>query len=196
MKWEIVDKTLSFQGYFRLFTYRVSHALFGGGMSPVITRELLQRGQAAAVLPYDPVRDEVVLIEQFRIGALDSPHGPWMVEVPAGLIEPGEGPEDVARREAMEEAGCEIGELVLAHQCYSSPGSCDERVAVYVGRTSTQGLGGVYGIREEGEDIRVRVVSADEALEMMRSGVVDSAMPLLALQWLALNREALREAWA
>lgn len=196
MKWEIVDKALSFQGYFRLLTYRLSHALYAGGMSPVITRELLVRGQAAAVLPYDPVREEVVLIEQFRVGALESPRGPWLVEIPAGLIEPGEGPEDVARREAMEEAGCALGELVLAHHCYSSPGSCDERVAIYIGRTSTQGLGGVYGVREEGEDIRVRVVSTEEAFAMMRNGIVDSAMPLLALQWLALNHESLREDWS
>lgn len=195
MKWEIVDKSLSFKGYFRLFTYRLRHSLFAGGMGEVITRELLDRGMAAAVLPFDPRRDEVVLIEQFRIGAMDSPKGPWLTEIVAGLVEPGERPEQVARREAMEEAGCELGELVLAHECYSSPGSCNERVWIYVGRADTDGLGGIHGLAEEGEDIRVSVVSAAEAFDMARSGVIDSAMPLLALQWLELNHEALREAW-
>lgn len=195
MKWEIVDKTLSFKGFFSLFTYRLRHALFAGGMSGVITRELLDRGMAAAVLPFDPRRDEVVLIEQFRVGAIDSPRGPWLTEIVAGLVEPGERPEDVARREALEEAGCELGELVLAHECYSSPGSSNERVWIYVGRTDTEGLGGIHGLAEEGEDIRVSVVSTAEAFDMVRSGVIDSAMPLLALQWLELNHEVLCEAW-
>jgi ADP-ribose pyrophosphatase len=195
MKWEIVDTELLYEGFFRLSRIRLAHALFDGGMGPEIERELLERGQAVAVLPYDPRRDEVVLIEQFRIGAIESGKGPWTVEVVAGLMEPGESADSVARREAMEEAGCELQELVLAHQYYSSPGSSNERISVFVARVDSAGLGGLHGLAHEGEDIRARVVSFDEAIGMMQSGVIDSAMPIIALQWLALNRAELRERW-
>ena len=90
MKWSILDKKLLYRGFFTLKSFDLKHDLFDGGESKLLVRELLDRGQAAAVLPYDPVRDEVVLIEQFRIGAYEDPTGPWLIEVVAGLREPGE----------------------------------------------------------------------------------------------------------
>lgn len=195
MRWEIIDKSLSFKGFFQLVTYRLKHALFSGGMSGELNRELFVRGEAAAVLPYDAVNDTVVLIEQFRIGALDSPQGAWMTEIVAGSLEPGESTEEVARREAMEEAGCIIDELIPVCQCYSSPGSSDERVSIFVGRTDSTGLGGIHGLAEEGEDIRATVVPADEALAQLHAGIIESAVPIIALQWLELHRDELRDQW-
>jgi ADP-ribose pyrophosphatase len=195
MDWEIINRILRFDGFFRVFECRLRHRLFGGEMSPELVRELIDRGRAVAVLPYDPRADAVVLIEQFRIGAIDAPAGPWQIELIAGLMEPGEGEESVARREAEEEAGCTLGRLERIHDFYSSPGSTSERVAVYVAEVDSAGLGGIHGIQDEGEDIRVHVVSVDQALAMLRRGRIDSAIPIIALQWLALNRDSLHRRW-
>ena len=196
MKWEIMEEDLCFQGFYRLLRYRVRHALFEGGMGEPIVRELLVRGHAAGVLPYDPVRDEIVLVEQFRIGAVESPRSPWLLEIVAGLVEEGEQHEEVARREAMEEAGCQVHELEHICTYYSSPGGTNERVSLYVGRVDSAGLGGgIHGLAHEGENIRVEVRPAEEAFEQVARGLIDNAMSIIALQWLQLNRERLREAW-
>lgn len=195
MKWSLISNKLLYSGFFKLSTFDLKHELFDGGESPVLTRELLDRGVAVAVLPYDPVRDEVVLIEQFRIGAGEDPSGPWMIEIIAGLQEPGETAEEVIYREAIEEAGCTVSDLVPIHQYYSSPGSSNEQILTYFARTETSGLGGIHGIDEEGEDIRVHVVSSDTAFEWMDQGRIDSAMPIVALQWFRLNRDKIREQW-
>lgn len=195
MKWEIVEQELCFQGFYRLMRYRVRHALFEGGMGSPIERELLMRGHAAGVLPYDPGRDEVVLVEQFRIGAMDSARGPWLIEIVAGLVEEGERPEEVARREAVEEAGCQIQDLAPICTYYSSPGGSNERISLYVGRVDSAGLGGIHGLADEGENIRVEVMPAHEAFDQMARGLIDNAMSIIALQWLQLNRQRLLDAW-
>lgn len=195
MKWSVVRKKSLYSGFFKLFGYELIHELFDGGQSPALSREMLDRGQAAAVLPYDPARDEVVLIEQFRIGAADDPSGPWVIEIIAGLHEPDETAEDVIIREAEEEAGCTVTNLVPVHRYYSSPGSSNEQIEIYFARTDSSGLGGTHGIDEEGEDIRVHVVSSDTAFEWLDQGRIDSALPIIALQWFRLNRDKVREQW-
>lgn len=195
MKWSIVSKQLHYRGFFKLCGIELKHDLFDGGESPVLMRELLERGHAAAVLPYDPVKDELVLIEQFRIGAGKDPSGPWVIEIIAGLQESGESAEQVIQREAIEEAGCEVTDLISIHRYYSSPGSSDEQIHIYFARTDTADLGGTHGVDEEGEDIRVHVVSSDTAFEWLDSGRIDSALPIIALQWFRLNRENIRTQW-
>jgi ADP-ribose pyrophosphatase len=195
MKWEILDDRLAYEGFFRIRRLHLSHSRFRGGEPLVVRRELLERGHAAAVLPYDARRDRVVLIEQFRVGALESERSPWLMEVVAGMIEPGERTEDVVRREALEEAGCQLGEVVHLYEYHSTPGGASERVSLFVGEADSQGVGGVYGLADEGEDIRVHVLDADEAFARMDNGGLDNAMTLIALLWLRLNREMLREKW-
>ncbi len=183
-------------GVFRLERYRLRHALFRGGMSPPLTRELFERGHAVAVLPYDPRRDAVVLIEQFRVGALARPGGPWLVEIVAGMIDGDEPPEAVARREALEEAGLRLGRLEQICRFYTSPGGSSETIHLYCAEVDSHGCGGIHGLVEEGEEIRVFSESADAALARLTAGSIDSASPVIALQWLALNRTRLRRAWA
>ncbi|SFM35371.1 ADP-ribose pyrophosphatase [Ectothiorhodospira mobilis] len=196
MRWDLLDVEELYRGFFRLHRLRLSHARFRGGEPMVIERELIQRGDAAAVLPYDPVRDRVLLVEQFRVGALESPHGPWLVEIIAGLVEPGEHPEAVARREAMEEAGCTLGEMRHVHDYYATPGSASERISLFVGRADLPQLeGGIHGLEAEGEEIRTHILSVDEAFDWLDRRNIETAMPIIALQWLRLHREDLREAW-
>jgi ADP-ribose pyrophosphatase len=195
MKWSAINKTLLYRGFFKLIGFELKHELFEGGESKLLIRELLDRGQASAVLPYDPVRDEVVLIEQFRIGACEDPSGPWLIEIIAGLREPDESVEELIHREAEEEAGCKVSNLLPIHKYYSSPGSSNEEIDIYFARTDTAGLGGIHGIDEEGEDIRVHIIKSETAFDWLDEGRIDSSMPIIALQWFRLNREKIRSKW-
>lgn len=185
----------AFQGFFRLDRYVVRHALFAGGTGAPITRELLERGHAVAVLPYDPDRDVVVLVEQFRIGAFACGLGPWLREVVAGVIDPGETPEAVARRETKEEAGCTLRALERIQSWLSSAGCTSETITLFVGHVDADEVSGVHGLADEGEDIRPVVVPVAELFEAMRAGALDNAQLVIAAQWLALNREDLRARW-
>jgi ADP-ribose pyrophosphatase len=192
---EVRTRETVFQGYFRIDRYKLRHACFRGGMGPEIQREVLERGHAVAVLPYDPVRDAVVLQEQFRVGALAAGRPPWLLEIVAGIIDDGETPEDVARREALEEAGCHLTAVERIQTWLSSPGATSETVTLYVGRVDAGNVGGLHGLPEEGEDIRPVVLPFEEALALMQGGRLDNSTILIALQWLALNRPALRDRW-
>lgn len=196
-QFEILDKKTGYSGFFRLEQYRLRHELFSGGWSPTITRECLERGHAVAVLLYDPDRDEVVLLEQFRIGALEFSGGPWLLEIVAGIIDhPGETPAEVAHREALEEAGCEPRELLPICHYLVSPGGTSESITLFCGRVDTATvLPGVRGVATENEDIQVHVVSRAEALAWLRTGRIHSAAPIIALQWLELHRAELLEYW-
>ena len=195
MKWSIIKKNIRYKGFFKLTEVELQHDLFAGDKSPVLVREVIDRGHAVAVLPYDPVRDEVVLIEQFRIGAGEDSEGPWLIEVIAGYQEPGESAEEVVHREALEEAGCRLSDVELMHRCYSSPGGSSERVTLFFARTDSSSIGGIHGLDEEGEDIRVHVVSSQQAFDWLDSGRIDSAMPIISLQWFRINRERIRQQW-
>ena len=191
----LIEKTTAFDGYFRIDRYRLRHRQHCGGLGPEIVREVFDRGQVAAVIPVDPVRDEVVLIEQFRIGPYAVGWEPWLLEGVAGIIEPGESAEQVCRREAIEEADCTLTDLVPIAHYMSSPGAVTETVQLFCGRTDSSRLGGVHGLAEESEDILVRVTPLDAALEMLRGGRIINAKTLIGLQWLALNYPDLKDRW-
>lgn len=195
-QWQTLQRRTAYQGYFRLERFELRHTLFRGGWGTPIVRERIERGDVVAVLPYDPLRDEVVLIEQFRVGALEDPDGAWLVEIVAGVAEEGESLDEVAAREVMEETGCRVGALLPVCRYYSSPGTTSERVHLYCARVDATGAEGVHGLAEEGEDIRVFRVPAAVALEDLERGGVTSAIPLVALQWFAAHRERLRAAWS
>jgi ADP-ribose pyrophosphatase len=195
-QFEVLDKTISYSGFFRMEKYRLRHELFAGGWSPEITRECLERGHAVAVLLYDPDHDQVVLLEQFRVGALEFPGGPWLLEIVAGIMDdPGETTEEVARRETAEEAGCELLDLIPICHYLVSPGGTSESITLFCGRVDTSRIGGLQGVAEEHEDIRLHVVSRAEAFELRNAGRINSAAPIIALQWLELNRDKLLERW-
>ena len=194
---ELIEREAVFQGYFRIDRYRLRHEQFAGGLGTAVVREVFERGQVAAVLPVDPQAGRVVLIEQFRPGAWANGWHPWLLECVAGIIENGESAEDVARREAKEEAGCAILDLVpIAAPFLSSPGACTETVSLYCARVDSTGLGGIHGLDAEGEDIRVGTWSLDDALALLDAGRIVNAKTIIALQWLALNREWLMARWS
>ena len=194
---EIIERETAWRGYFRIDRLRLRHRLFAGGWGEPIQREVFERGHAAALLPWDPVRDEVILIEQFRVGALTAGDAnPWLIEIVAGIVEEGETPADVARRETLEEAGCAVTDIVPLMDVYMTPGGSSERIALFCGRVDTTGVGGIHGLDEEGEDIRAFAEPVEAALERLARGEIVNAMTIIALQWLALNRDDLRARWA
>lgn len=189
---EILNQQRAYDGFFKLDKFRLHHSLFKGGTSPEMSRELFERGHAVAMLPYDPVHDKLILIEQFRIGAIHDTNGPWLTEIVAGIIGENETAEEVARREAMEEAGCEVKRLIHICDYYVSPGGTSETIALYCGLVdSDQVEEGIYGLDEEHEDIRVFKVSFNQAEKMLHDGRINSAAPIIALQWLMLNKTEL-----
>ncbi|MDJ0972712.1 MAG: NUDIX domain-containing protein [Kiloniellales bacterium] len=185
-----------FQGYFRIDRYRLQHRRHDGGWTEELTREVFERGHAVGVLPYDPLRDEVVLIEQFRVGAHAAGWAPWQLEVVAGIIDEGETAEDVARRESLEEAGLTLLELAPISDFLVSQGAVSETVRLFCGRVDATGAGGIHGLEHEGEDIKVVVVPFAELPALLAESKVTNATGLVALQWLLLNRDALRGHWS
>lgn len=193
---EILQRDTCYQGFYRLDRVTLRHELFNGGTSRELSREVFVRHDAVCVLPYDPQRDEVVLIEQFRVGALGKTANPWLIELVAGLIDKDEQPEQVAHREAEEEAGLSFSALWPMMQYLPSPGGSTEQVHLFLGRCSSEGAGGLYGLEEEAEDIRVTVWAFEEALQAVRDGRIANAASIIALQWLALNRAEVRGLWS
>lgn len=188
----IINETTPYQGFFSLKKIELKHTLFNGGWSKTITREMFHRGNCVAVLLYDPLRDEVVIIEQFRIGAMQLKEKAWLLEIVAGAIELGETAEDVAYRESAEEAGCEIQELVKINDFFTSPGGTSELLNLFYGRVDATNVGGIYGLDEEDEDIVVTTMKFDAVYQLLLEGKILSAIPIIAIQWLYINREKLR----
>jgi ADP-ribose pyrophosphatase len=190
---QIISKQPLYQGFFKMVKYVFKHKLFEGGWSDEVEREIFERGHAIAVLPYDPVLDEFVLIEQIRMGAMPTTHSPWLLEIVAGIIDEGETPEDVCFREAKEEAGLDIKSLVKALSYLSSPGGTTERLHIYVGIVDASQAQGVHGLEHESEDILVHRVASCDAFKWINQGKIDNAATLIALQWFAMNKQQVLE---
>jgi len=197
---ELVSEQRVWSGRFPLDVVHFQHRRFDGAMTGEKTWEVWRRGRAAAVLPYDPVADAVVLIEQFRLPALMARLDPVLVELPAGLCDDGEDAEQTARREAMEEMGLAVGTLRRIGGFLLTPGGADEVCELFVGRVQApaagpDGIVGHAGAADEHEDIRVRVLPAGKAIASAVSGQLSNSVTMIGLLWLAAQRDALRKEW-
>ena len=194
---QILDREVAYQGFFRIDRYRLRHRLFAGGWSKELTREVFERGNAVGVLLYDPPRDALVLIEQFRLPAYLAGFPAWQLEIVAGIVDrDGESEAQVARREAQEEAGLTIeGEVVPIHRYLTSPGGSTETVALFCGRVDSRDAGGIHGLAGEQEDIKVVVKSYRETMQLARADKINNGFTLVALYWLAAHRARLRRRW-
>ena len=191
----IIKETTPYQGFFNLKKFELKHTLYNGGWSDTITRELFHRGNCVAVLLYDPNRDEVVILEQFRVGAMQIPDQAWLLEIVAGAIEDGETAEEVAYRESEEEAGCKIQQLIKINDFFTSPGGTSELLTLFCGKVDTTNVGGIDGLDHENEDISVTTLKFDDVYQLLLDGKILSAIPIIAIQWLFINRDDLRLQW-
>lgn len=188
------EETL-YEGFFKMIKVTLKHRLFKGGWSKSISREMLVRDDAVCVLLYDAKTDQVLLIEQFRPCAIKH-ESPWLLELVAGMVEPGEEDEEVARRESLEEAGVEVKRLEYMFKFVPSPGGLVEYLRMYVGEFDANqvDLDRSFGLEEEGEDIRLHLMLAENAIDLLKTDI-DNASAIMGLQWLALNRDELRRKW-
>lgn len=191
----ILEENWLYRGFISVKRYLLSHKLFAGGWTTPFSREVTIRRNAAAVLPYDPVLDKVVLIEQFRIGALNDPDSPWLHEIVAGLIEENETEESLVRRELQEEAGLHAQQLLRLYSYWASPGATNEYVTLFCAKVDASQAGGIHGLAHEHEDIRVTTMDATTAFQMVHSGKIRNALCLVALLWLQLHHADIRAQW-
>lgn len=182
--YEILTCESLYKGIFSISRYTLRHRLFKGGWSKAFALERFERKSAVAILPYDPILDRIILIEQFRVGALADSESPWLIEIPAGVIEPDEHPDAVAHRECMEEAACELLELKHLFQYFVSPGGSNEFLHLYYGRVDANHIEGIHGLANENEDIRVLNISSQVAFDLVDEGKIKNAPTLLGLLWL------------
>ncbi|OKQ03463.1 ADP-ribose diphosphatase [Haemophilus influenzae] len=195
---EILGEQTLYEGFFTLKQIQFKHKLFAGGQSGVVTRELLIKGAASAVIAYDPKEDSVILVEQVRIGAAyhpESNRSPWLLELIAGMVEKGEKPEDVALRESEEEAGIQVKNLTHCLSVWDSPGGIVERIHLFAGEVDSAQAKGIHGLAEENEDIKVHVVKREQAYQWMCEGKIDNGIAVIGLQWLQLNYAQLQQSW-
>jgi nudix-type nucleoside diphosphatase (YffH/AdpP family) len=183
-----------YDGFLRLRRFDLRHRQFDGTWSDTLTRETLVSFDVALVLPYDPVTDKVLLVEQLRYGALQrGDPAPWVLEPVAGFVDAGELPEVAARRETAEETGLSLGELQDMGHWYSSPGYSTEFFHCYLGICDLAGQGrDLGGLDEENEDIRTHAIPFEHAMALLDSGEINTAPLAVMLLWLARHRERLR----
>ena len=194
---EILNVETGFTGHLGVDIVRFRHRLFAGGWSGERVWDVIRRGAAAAVLLYDPERDSVVLIEQFRVASLFAGRSPWQIEAVAGLVDTDETPAEVARRETREEANLDpLGPLLPIQIMMPAAGSLDEAVYLYCGRVDSRGAAGIHGLAAEQEDIRVVVKTVPEIEVMLDSGQIENAHTLICLYWLLRHRDRLRREWS
>ncbi len=185
-KLNIIDQQSLYKGFLSINKYTLQHSLHEGGMSAPFVREVMERGHAVAVLLHDPKRDEIVLVEEFRIGAIGG-ESPWLCAPVAGMIEVGEDAQDVARREAMEESGATVNELQYIGKYYNSPGGSTETTAVFYAQIDASTVEGVHGVEGENEDIRVVKLSNKEFRELITSDTIHTASTMIAGLWFINN---------
>jgi ADP-ribose pyrophosphatase len=194
---EIDGVEIAFESFLRMDVFHFRHRLFSGEWSAPRSYDVLRRGPAVAIVLYDPDRDTIVLVEQFRLPALLAGSSPWQIEAAAGLIDGQETPEAVAVRETREETGLTlIGAPVPIQRYLPSTGDSDESVYLFCGRVDSTGAAGVHGLPEEHEDIQVVVKSRAEVEALLDAGAIESSHTVIALYWLMRHRERLRQLWA
>lgn len=181
MEYSIISKKSLYQGFFSMQILEVEHERFDGGKQTVL-RENMERGDAAAILLFDPHTDQVLLLEQFRIGPVLRRDNPWLIEIVAGIIDTGESIEQTIIREAREEAGFAPYQTTWLGRYYTTPGACSERIDLFLGLVdSSSPVGDGGGVAHEQEDIRSFWVPRNEALQMLADGRIASGAPMLAL---------------
>lgn len=187
-----------YQGFFKMDEYQISHKLFNGGESKILSREVFERGHAVVVIPYDAENDRVVLLEQFRTGAMGYGDTPWLLEFVAGMFGQDESPVEVAIREAKEEADLtlNINQIDKVMEYFPSPGGTSEVIHLYVANIDSENVCGVHGLESEGEDILLHVMTREQAFLLLENGKITNSATIIGLQWLQSNFHQLQQKWS
>lgn len=183
---EIISRTSAYNGWAKVETIQVKHRRFDEDTySPLLTREVVLRREAAGVILYDSKNRLFALIEQFRVGGIYRAESPWHFEVVAGLIDDGETPEQATIREAYEEAGAQLDHLEHVFSFYPTAGGSNEFFHLYAADTDLSQTNGIFGEANEGENIKLHVLTYDNIYPLLQSKALTNAPVLVAVQWLA-----------
>lgn len=198
---KVINREACYKGFFKMERLQISHTLFAGGWCEPVVRELIHKRHAVAALMYDPKLDSVVMVEQFRVGTMQkasegNPQSAWTLELVAGFMEEDESIEEVIHREAEEESGCAILEMLPIYTFHASPGNSSETTSLYCCKVDASNAGGIFGLAHEGEDIRAHVLKLDEALVNIENGRINTVCPIIALQWLEKSRGMIKAKWS
>ena len=186
-----------YEGYTQLDQYTIDIRYFNGDSSGAFVRECVRKKPVAGVLPYDVHADTVLFVEQFRIGALQDACSPWLMEMVAGVVDhPDEDVQHVAHRELQEETGLVAHHLTCIHRYWVSPGASDEYVSLFLALVDQSDAQTFCGLKSEHEDIKVHKIPYNDAISWLKKGSINNSLTIIALQWLALHRDELRERYS
>ena len=186
-KFKILNKKNIHNGFFKMNEVTLSYKKYDGTWSNEIKRELFGGAQVSAVLPYDPKNKKIVLIQQFRPGTISKENNNYLDEVVAGIIDPGESPEEAAKRECLEETGCKINKLTHIQGYYPAPGSSESFFSLFLGEVDAPDKETIRGLENENEDILVKSYSFVDVKNKMENKEILNGLTLIALQWFFLN---------
>ena len=187
LKYKILNKINLYSGFFSLNKYEFTHEKHDGSWTNKVEREVFSGGHVSAVLPYDPDRKEIVLIQQFRAGILSRYDDDYLYEIVAGLIDHNEIPEQTAKRECLEETGCEVKKLLPIQSYFPAPGSSESYYHLYLGEINSFDGKRIKGLENENEDILVKSFKVDEVKKMLKEKEIKNGLTLVALQWFFLE---------
>tara|TARA_B100001057_G_scaffold304056_1_gene304235 strand:+ start:142 stop:720 length:579 start_codon:yes stop_codon:yes gene_type:complete len=186
LKYKIINKKNLYSGFFSLNKYEFVHKKHNGEWTNTVEREVFSGAHVSTLLPYDPIKKEIILIKQFRAGVL-SRYDDYLYEIVAGIIDEGENPEETAVRECFEETGCEVKKIHPIQSYFPAPGSSESYYHLYLGEIQAFDGERIKGLENENEDILVKSFKVDEVRQMLKENKIINGLTLIALQWFFLE---------
>ncbi len=187
LKYKIINKKNLYSGFFGLNKYEFIHEKHNGDWTNKIDREIFTGAHVSTLLPYDPLKEEIILIQQFRAGVLSRYDEDYLYEIVAGIIDEGENPEETARRECFEETGCKVKKIIPIQSYFPAPGSSESYYHLYLGEIDTFEGKRIRGLHSENEDILVKSFKVEVLRNMLREKQIINGLTLIALQWFFLE---------
>ena len=187
LKYKIINKKNLYSGFFSLNKYEFTHEKHNGEWTDIVGREIFSGATVSTLLPYDPIKKEIILIQQFRAGVLSRGEENYFYEIAAGIIDQGENPEDTAIRECYEETGCEVKKIHPIQSYFPAPGSSEEYYYLYLGEVEAFTGERIKGVADENEDILVKSFKIEDVRQMLKEKKIKNGLTLVALQWFFLE---------
>ena len=187
VEYKIIKKAKIYDGFFQLHEITLKHKKHNGEWSKTFKREIFGGSQVAGIIPYDPVKKEILLLSQFRTAILSSNKNPLMTEIVAGMIDKGESPKDAAKRECLEETGCKVKKIISINSFYPAPGSSESFYYLFLGEVESFEGERIFGQKDENEDILVKSFNIEQVRDLMKQNKILNGLTLVALQWFFLE---------
>jgi len=186
-KYKIINKKNLYSGFFNLNKYQFIHQKHDGNWTNEVQREIFSGAHVSTLLPYDPIKKEIILIKQFRAGIISRYDNDYLYEIVAGIIDNNEKPKETARRECLEETGCEVNNIKTIQSYFPAPGSSESYYHLFLGEVNSFKGERIMGLKSENEDILVKAFKVDHVRKMLKKKQIINGLTLIALQWFFLE---------